>query len=367
MNDLLELTRFRSALPDDPIARDRARDQLLSRIQDRQLQDRGVLDREPRHRRDRPWLVGRPGPTRRLVLAATAAAAGLAAVVVADSVVVRDEPPVGASAEAATLLNQAADRAIGSVDPVVGEDEYLRVTTVAVNRGSFVGQTGVEASWQFTYTEELFVPGDQAKEWVLRRGPEVPYRPEDAAIAEEVGGADPPRRGFTERALNGAFFGSPPLGNWGSPTPEFFASLPRDPEELLDQIRTFAADAGPSPDGEALVIIADTLRTGFVPADLRAALFQAAALIPGVELVDEQANLNGQVGVAVGRYEPNSGDRQEIIFDPETGMVIGEREVLVDRGVGPLLPPGSVSSWTAVTTDVVPATMVDQIPADPVE
>jgi hypothetical protein len=125
-------------------------------------------------------------------------------------------------------------------------------------------------------------------------------------------------------------------------------------------------DAGPSRDGEALVLIADVLRSGIVPGDLRAALFRAAALIPGVEVVDRQANLNGEVGVAVGRYEPNSGDRQEIIFNPETGMVIGEREVRVDPG-HPLSPAGSLISWTAVTTDVVPAAEVDQIPADPLD
>lgn len=33
-------------------------------------------------------------------------------------------------------------------------------------------------------------------------------------------------------------------------------------------------------EARALIIIADTLRTGVIPADLRAALYQAAALIP---------------------------------------------------------------------------------------
>ena len=33
-------------------------------------------------------------------------------------------------------------------------------------------------------------------------------------------------------------------------------------------------------EARALIIIADTLRTGVIPADLRAALYQAAALTP---------------------------------------------------------------------------------------
>jgi RNA polymerase sigma-70 factor (ECF subfamily) len=90
------------------------------------------------------------------------------------------------------------------------------------------------------------------------------------------------------------------------------------------------------------------LRSGIVPGDLRAALFQAAALTPGVELVDHQANLNGQIGVAVGRYEPSTGVRQEIIFDPHTGMVIGERDVLVDRPDNPMGVSGPGEGYATV-------------------
>jgi hypothetical protein len=350
MNELLTLTQFREPPADDPAARRRARNRLVSRM----------LDEKPR-----PRTPSRRRVTRRVVVAIAAAAITAAGVIVADSVVVRDQP-VGATADAATLLNQAADRAIGSTDPVVGPDEYLHVTTVGAYSTTIIAPEPDFASWLETYTDELFVPGDPANEWVLRRSPPVPYRPEDAELAAQHGMVYGDSA-FTERALEGAFFGEPRSGDWGNPTPEFLAELPRDPQRLLDKIRDFAGDAGPSRDGEALVVIADMLRSGIVPGDLRAALFRVAALIPGVELIEEQANLNGQIGVAVGRYESGWGTRQEIIFDPDTGMVIGEREVLVDRGHGPLLPVGSARSWTAVTTEVVPASAVDEIPADPRE
>lgn len=347
MNEITELTRFREAVPDDPAARARARNRLVSRTL-----GNGPLPRIPGRRR----AVTR----RRLVIATAAVVVAAGAVVAADSLLVGDRP-VGASAEAAALLNQAADRAIGSTDPVVGPDEYLHVTTVAVYAGAIE-----DAVWLETYTDELFVPGDPAKEWVLRRSPQVPYRPEDAELIEEHG-LEAGGEGFTERAVEGAFFGQPSLASWQAPTPEFLAGLPRDPAELLDLIHQDAGDSGPSRDGEALVYIADVLRSGIVPGDLRAALFQAAALIPGVELVDEQANLNGQTGVAVGRYEPENGERQEIIFDPDTGMVIGERDVVVDQRYEGPLPIGTAVGWTAVSTEVVPATTVDEIPADPME
>jgi RNA polymerase sigma-70 factor (ECF subfamily) len=339
MNDLTELERFRAELPDDPAARAIARRRLVDRTLEPQRRSRT------------------PVPARRRLVLVTAAAVVAAGGLVAVDTLVLGDRPVGASAEATSLLEQAAERAIGSSDPVVGPDEYLRVTTVAV----YATMT-IDDSWLKTYTEELFVPGDPDREWVLRRSPRVPYRPEDAELAERYG--LPESEGFTERARDGGFFGEPVTPSWQTPTAAFLADLPRDPQRLLERIRHDAADAGPSRDGEALVLIADMLRSGIVPGDVRAALFRAAALIPGVELVDEQANLNGQVGVAVGRYEPNAGDRNEIIFEPDTGMVIGERQILVDRGYGPHLPVGSAIAWTAVATEVVPAGEVDEIPAD---
>lgn len=344
MNEITALATLRPSGPDgDPAAVAaiaRARAQLVDRAT-------GRAGQSSRH----------AGPGRRRLVAVgavvlLAAAGGL----VVDSLTL-DNRPVGASAEAASLLHQAADRAIGASDPAVGPDEYLHVTTVAVYSGGTL-----DARWLDTYTDELFVPGDPANDWVLRRSPRVPYRPVDAEIA---GRGVPLMEGFTERARDGAFFGQPPVGGWQSPTPDFLASLPREPDRLLDRIYDDSAGSGPSPDGEALVYIADVLRSGIVPGELRAALFRAAALIPGVELTDRQANLNGQTGVAVGRYEAAQGSRQEIIFDPDTGMLIGEREVLVDRAYGPSLSVGTAVAWTAVTVAVVPAEVVDAIPAQP--
>ena len=100
------------------------------------------------------------------------------------------------------------------------------------------------------------------------------------------------------------------------------------------------------------MFIADTLRTGVVPADLRAALYKAAAGIPGVRISDRAATLDGQTGIAFGRAESN-GIRQEIIIDPVTAQVIGEREVLLRDNVLPGAPVGESIGRTTVTTTVV--------------
>ena len=145
-------------------------------------------------------------------------------------------------------------------------------------------------------------------------------------------------------------------GTWynGKPTAGSLDGLPRDPQQLLNYIYRVTTGTGVSPDGEALVFIADTIRTGVVPAGLRASLYTAAAGIPGVAITDHSATLDGRTGIAFGR-DVGNGVRQEIIINPDTGQLIGERQVLLHNGVLPALPAGEPMGWTAVTTTVVDA------------
>ena len=65
-----------------------------------------------------------------------------------------------------------------------------------------------------------------------------------------------------------------------------------------------------------------------------------------------EVNVNGHTGVALGRTDPaRPSISLEIIIDPSTGLLIGERMVnLVKDGA---IPAGTNISWTAVETDVV--------------
>ena len=94
---------------------------------------------------------------------------------------------------------------------------------------------------------------------------------------------------------------------------------------------------------------ADALRSGLVPADLRAALYQTLTRLDGVDLVDQAVNLDGRVGTAIGIDDGQF--RQDIIIDPTTGAFIGEREVLTGDYEG--APDGTTFSYTAVSTAVV--------------
>jgi hypothetical protein len=113
-------------------------------------------------------------------------------------------------------------------------------------------------------------------------------------------------------------------GGWQQPTPAFLAGLPRDPAALYARLRADTKGHGRDPDAEVLVYATDALRTGLVPADVRAALYRAVAHLPGLKIVDHQANLDGRQGVALGMSD-GGGGTQQIIFDPATGQFIGER------------------------------------------
>lgn len=137
-------------------------------------------------------------------------------------------------------------------------------------------------------------------------------------------------------------------------TPAARAKLPHQPRALLDELYRQDGDSGQSRDGIALSTIADILRSGTADARLRAALYGAAALIPDVSIIEKQTNLDGRTGVALGRVEPSTCIRQNIIINPTSGDVIGEREVTSHLTTG--LPANTVMESTAVSTAIANTT-----------
>ena len=111
-------------------------------------------------------------------------------------------------------------------------------------------------------------------------------------------------------------------GNVGDATYRLLQSLPTDPHALLRVIYAQTKGEGPSPNAEAFTTIGDLMRETIVPPRTAAALYRAAALIPGVTVVGHATDAEGQAGVAVawtvGRY------RDEWIFNPATGQFLGE-------------------------------------------
>jgi hypothetical protein len=104
------------------------------------------------------------------------------------------------------------------------------------------------------------------------------------------------------------------LPNWAYYVlrPSRFADLPRDPQALLDLITQERGD-------DAGWVILHTLCMGYAPADLQAALFEAARLLPDAELLESSA------GTAVIEWReptPEPGKRFRLTIDTETGQVV---------------------------------------------
>lgn len=280
--------------------------------------------------------------------------------------------PGRADPAAAAVLEAAAAAARVVADPVVAPGRYLQVRTDAVYsgggstaadieearlRGDSDGTTAPSTSFLESADEVVWIPADRSDAWTWVRcdGTVVQtFGPRSEALAAEHS-EERPSLGWRGTLLGGRTSDGSTV--WGflsrDGRSDDFASLPRDPAELLQLIYDVNGNAGPSRDGEALVWIADTLRGPAVPAAVRSVLFDTAALIPGVTVTEQRATLNGRVGTALGRNEAEGQFRQEIIIDPDTGEFIGERTVVLRDVVD--MPAGTAQGSTAVTTTVVDA------------
>ncbi|QXE35930.1 CU044_5270 family protein [Streptomyces sp. GMY02] len=145
---------------------------------------------------------------------------------------------------------------------------------------------------------------------------------------------------------------APGRGNLNLPTYQFLARLPTEPGALLKLIYQDAnlnhgpsSDSTTGPDQEAFVIIGDLLRASIAPPEVSAALYRAAARIPGVITVPNSVDAVGRHGVAVARV--HNGERIEWIFDKKTMRLLGERTVLLeDNAWG---KAGTAVTSTAIT------------------
>ncbi|SDT05500.1 CU044_5270 family protein [Microterricola viridarii] len=293
----------------------------------------------------------RPRRVRRFGLVAVGVGALTTALIVA-SIVMPNDRTRGASAQAVEFLDHAAIETVKTSDPVVGPGQFLRIATV---RASGVTDGTREAPmWQHMATDTLYIPSDRSDTWVWERRvlPATVFFSAAGQAAAELGNAtvdDDPDLNGVLRARAGAFYGGPARGEGD------FDGYSRDPATLRDQFYAAYVGGSSSIDEDVWVRITDLLRTGEVPADLRAALYRTAALVPGVSIVEQMATLDGRTGVALGHTEPARASlmRDEIIIDPQTGQLIGTRGVwLTDEGG---LAAGTTYSWSTVQTSVVNA------------
>jgi len=129
-------------------------------------------------------------------------------------------------------------------------------------------------------------------------------------------------------------------------------TLPTDPDKMLEWLHKHS-EGGKSEDQNTFVLVGDLVGESLLPPDVAAALFRAAAKIPGVVVVPDSVDAAGRHGVAVARVD--DGEREELIFDKKTKEYLGERDVAVEDQ-----PSGFKKGQTTGSSAILKREIVDK-------
>ncbi|MEU7388215.1 CU044_5270 family protein [Streptomyces tanashiensis] len=271
----------------------------------------------------RPVRASRPRPGLRLGWIAAPMAA--CAVVAGVAVLAPQDGPAGspgrisvgqpAAPEAVRILSDAALAAAAAPAPDARPGGYVYIKSLVAHAGR--DAAGGPATLPPAHQREVWLSVDGSRPGLLR---------EPGAADTELGSEAPvyevDRRGATPRKTT--LESAPPSVT--NPTHAYVATLPTDPELLLrlirDQTRAGEGDA----DQRAFTAIGTLLAETWAPPKVTAALYEAAARIPGVTVLPSAKDAAGREGVAVARTA--HGEQTQWIFDRTTSAFLGERTVL---------------------------------------
>ena len=261
-------------------------------------------------RRMRRRLARRPS---RMALAGACVAAAAAAI--GSFVMVSGTgSPGGATPAAVRLLAQIANAAEQQSSPQVRDSEFMYIRSeVAFASYTNGSQT---PTMDKLHERQIWLPVANVcvTGLLIEEGERTPLSPYPVVNGKVV----PPSPGQPSVTCG--------KGTVNAPTYRLLQSLPTDPRALLNLIYADTRGEGQAagPDGEAFTTIGDLIREAIVPPRTAAALYRAAALIPGVTLVGHVTNAVGRPGIAIAWT--NSQGRSEWIFDQATLQFIGERD-----------------------------------------
>ncbi|MER5554086.1 CU044_5270 family protein [Streptomyces sp. NPDC002793] len=224
---------------------------------------------------------------------------------------------------AAVLLDRIASAAGKKGGQTVTDEQFVYVRTL---------QTGNEG--EFGGPLKLTEPSER-EIWITQEsGPVV-----DEGLIHQDGSYLPLVVGVPD--------GETPVGHpagLNRPTYTWLASLPTDPDVLLRRLTseiTRDQDARDTPAEDrdraqdAFDTIGELLRETVMPPRTAAALYKAAAKIPGVTVDPVAVDAAGRHGIGVARDDTRAGWRTTWIFDSTTLEYLGERSHLIrDTSMG---------------------------------
>ena len=250
------------------------------------------------------------------------------------------------------------DPAAVAVDEPLGPGQYRYVLTRAWWTGH-LQRSGHDFSCLAENIIQVWVPADERDEWLLDRrqtGRRIWLKGSAEQLARAGGGPLGSWPTGRWQAPYGDFFAAesgeqpgPMEECWQLPNSHFLAALPRDPQVLYERLRADSPDDRPGYTGP-FVYAADALRTGRVPADLRAALYRALLRLPGIE-IGEADDQDGRQHICLA--VDDGVRRNEIFVSSADGQFAGERAALTRDVRG--LTAGTVTTDTAVRVAIVDA------------
>lgn len=267
------------------------------------------------------------------------------------------------TANAAELvLQRAAGATIHQRDTPLRPGQYRYVTEHALTTAQTYDGT-THTAYRFGMRTQTWVPYDQTREWVQdneKTGVQEVLLGSEKQARSDFATSDPGPPNGRITALCGDFDAvhthrqpsCDAATNLKQPTSAWLATLPHDPRKLLAYLVQDIPGPSALQSTMAMQHAWMLLRSGIVPADLRAAIYQALGLLPDIQVTESSTNLDGRTGVALGVADQQTGVRRDIIVDPATGEYIGDRMVQIkDSPAG--LPAGTLLDSTSTTTVVV--------------
>lgn len=225
-------------------------------------------------------------------------------------------PPAPASGASVTL-DRIAVAAMASDATPVRDDQFVYVRSLALsNTGTFDGPVRLG---KVPHERQIWTPQDpgplKTVGWILETG-------EGAVMPGRmipIEGADAVTAGIHH------------------PTYAWLASLPTDPDALLDLLNDQVRVAdGESREQAVFTTIGDLVGETIMPPANAAAFYRAAARIPGVREVPDAVDAAGRRGIAITREDAGSATRDEWIFDRHTFAFLGARSYIThdeSRGI----------------------------------
>ncbi|WP_327160910.1 CU044_5270 family protein [Streptomyces zaomyceticus] len=220
-----------------------------------------------------------------------------------------------ASPGAVQVLSRAALAAAVAPAPDAGPEGYVYVKSLVAHAGR--DASGGSATLPPAHQREVWLSADGSRPGLLREPGSA-----DTPLGAPLPVYELDHRGATPRKST---LGAEPPSVM-NPTHAYVATLPTDPEALLRLIRAETRRAGSDPDQRAFTVIGTLLAETWAPPKVTAALYEAAARIPGVTVLPSAKDAAGREGVAVTRTA--HGEQTQWIFDRTTSAFLGERTVL---------------------------------------